>query len=59
MFKRIKFFYYIATSMCGSLGCQHKCQASPTGGTCYCPEGRILANDSRTCIGKLFDLYKL
>lgn len=38
--------------MCGSLGCQHKCQASPTGGTCYCPEGRILANDSRTCVDR-------
>lgn len=45
--------------MCGSLGCQHKCQASPTGGTCYCPEGRILANDSRMCIGKLSNYKNL
>ncbi|XP_014481783.1 PREDICTED: low-density lipoprotein receptor-related protein 2 [Dinoponera quadriceps] len=41
-----------STSMCSLLGCQHKCQASPTGGTCYCPEGRILSNDSRTCIDR-------
>ncbi|XP_070148921.1 low-density lipoprotein receptor-related protein 2 [Polyergus mexicanus] len=41
-----------STSMCGSLGCQHKCQASLNGGACYCPEGRILANDSRMCIDR-------
>ncbi|XP_043484789.1 low-density lipoprotein receptor-related protein 2 [Leptopilina heterotoma] len=41
-----------STILCNSLGCQHKCQASPAGGVCSCPEGRILANDSRSCIDR-------
>lgn len=48
-------FYFSATILCNSLGCQHKCQASPAGGVCSCPEGRILANDSRSCIGKIIN----
>nr|CAD7197742.1 unnamed protein product [Timema douglasi] len=39
-----------STSSCSSLGCEYKCQASLTGGACYCPEGRKVANDSRSCI---------
>ncbi|XP_046609747.1 low-density lipoprotein receptor-related protein 2 isoform X1 [Neodiprion virginianus] len=41
-----------STSLCGSLGCQYKCQASPSGGVCFCPEGYVVANDSRTCLDK-------
>ncbi|XP_043497943.1 low-density lipoprotein receptor-related protein 2 isoform X2 [Polistes fuscatus] len=41
-----------STSMCGSLGCEFNCQPSPTGGVCYCSPGRILANDSRSCIDR-------
>ncbi|KAJ8668102.1 hypothetical protein QAD02_009765, partial [Eretmocerus hayati] len=41
-----------STHMCNTLNCQYQCQASPTGGVCYCPEGRILANDSRSCIDR-------
>ncbi|KAF0767414.1 low-density lipoprotein receptor-related protein 2, partial [Aphis craccivora] len=37
---------------CPALGCEYKCQASPTGGSCYCPEGRKIANDSKTCIDR-------
>ncbi|XP_046995596.1 low-density lipoprotein receptor-related protein 2 [Schistocerca americana] len=39
-----------STNSCPALGCEYKCQASLTGGSCYCPEGRSLANDSRTCV---------
>ncbi|KAL7294867.1 hypothetical protein TKK_0011791 [Trichogramma kaykai] len=41
-----------STHMCSTLGCQFQCQASMTGGVCYCPEGRVLANDSRSCIDR-------
>ncbi|ERL86348.1 hypothetical protein D910_03756 [Dendroctonus ponderosae] len=34
---------------CPLLTCEHKCQASLTGGQCYCPEGKILASDNKTC----------
>lgn len=37
---------------CASLSCQHRCHASPDGGSCACPLGYIVSgNDSRTCIG--------
>ncbi|CAH1397949.1 unnamed protein product [Nezara viridula] len=39
-----------STSNCNTLSCEYKCQASLNGGTCYCPEGKKIANDSRTCI---------
>lgn len=45
-------FDFSATANCPALNCEYKCQASPTGGTCYCPEGRKVSNDTRTCIGK-------
>ncbi|KAF7989294.1 hypothetical protein HCN44_007968 [Aphidius gifuensis] len=41
-----------STTMCSTLGCQYKCQASPIGGVCYCPEGRVLANNSGNCIDR-------
>ncbi|XP_066998103.2 low-density lipoprotein receptor-related protein 2 [Anabrus simplex] len=41
-----------STSSCSALGCEYKCQASLTGGSCYCPEGRKVANDSRSCIDR-------
>ncbi|XP_056632979.1 low-density lipoprotein receptor-related protein 2 isoform X2 [Diorhabda sublineata] len=34
---------------CPILGCEYKCQASLTGGSCYCPEGKKLSPDNRTC----------
>ncbi|XP_049818680.1 low-density lipoprotein receptor-related protein 2 [Aethina tumida] len=34
---------------CPSLGCEYKCQASLTGGVCYCPDGRVLSQDNKTC----------
>ncbi|KAK0162271.1 hypothetical protein PV327_008621 [Microctonus hyperodae] len=41
-----------STSLCASLNCQYKCQASPTGGTCMCPEGRVLVNDTGFCVDR-------
>ncbi|KAL0271000.1 UNVERIFIED_CONTAM: hypothetical protein PYX00_008246 [Menopon gallinae] len=41
-----------STASCPSLGCEYKCQASLTGGSCYCPEGRKISNDSKTCIDR-------
>ncbi|XP_066588132.1 low-density lipoprotein receptor-related protein 2 isoform X2 [Prorops nasuta] len=37
-------------TMCPSLYCTQLCQASPTGGACYCEKGFVLSNDSRTCV---------
>ncbi|XP_023355035.1 low-density lipoprotein receptor-related protein 2 isoform X2 [Sarcophilus harrisii] len=38
-------------SQCATLSCQHRCHSSPTGGTCYCPQGYVInSNDSRTCV---------
>lgn len=46
------FWFVTAKSSCSTLGCEYKCQASLTNGTCYCPDGRKLAPDNRTCIDK-------
>ncbi|KAL7385074.1 hypothetical protein ABVT39_014795 [Epinephelus coioides] len=36
---------------CASLSCEHRCHASPDGGTCSCPSGYIVSsNNSRSCI---------
>nr|XP_046260892.1 low-density lipoprotein receptor-related protein 2a isoform X2 [Scatophagus argus] len=36
---------------CASLSCEHRCNASPDGGTCSCPSGFIVSNNnSRSCI---------
>lgn len=43
---------FSAKASCPSLSCEYKCQASLTGGACYCPEGRALAPDNRTCIDR-------
>lgn len=43
------FFFFIAKLSCPSLGCEYKCQASLTGGSCYCPDGKKLAPDNKTC----------
>ena len=40
-----------ATTLCSSLGCEYDCRSSLEGGVCVCPEGKKVANDSRTCIG--------
>ncbi|XP_069081387.1 low-density lipoprotein receptor-related protein 2 [Pleurodeles waltl] len=38
-------------ALCAALSCQHRCHASPTGGSCYCPSGYVInPNDNRTCI---------
>ncbi|XP_066250185.1 low-density lipoprotein receptor-related protein 2 [Euwallacea similis] len=34
---------------CPLLKCEYKCQASLTGGQCYCPDGKVLASDNKTC----------
>uniref|UniRef100_A0A8C4INS7 Low density lipoprotein receptor-related protein 2a n=1 Tax=Dicentrarchus labrax TaxID=13489 RepID=A0A8C4INS7_DICLA len=37
--------------LCASLSCEHRCHASPDGGTCSCPSGYIVSsNNSRSCI---------
>lgn len=43
---------FLATSSCPSLGCEYKCQASLTGGTCSCPQGRMVSADNRTCVDR-------
>lgn len=43
---------FTAKLSCPSLGCEYKCQASLTGGSCYCPDGRKLASDNRTCVDR-------
>lgn len=43
-------FSSIAITSCPALGCEHKCGPSLTGGVCYCPVGRALANDTRSCV---------
>uniref|UniRef100_W5N103 Low-density lipoprotein receptor-related protein 2 n=1 Tax=Lepisosteus oculatus TaxID=7918 RepID=W5N103_LEPOC len=35
---------------CSLLSCEFRCHPSPQGGACYCPDGFIVANDSRTCV---------
>ncbi|GAA6094293.1 low-density lipoprotein receptor-related protein 2a isoform X2 [Tachysurus ichikawai] len=36
---------------CASLSCEHRCVASPEGGTCACPSGYVVSlNNSRSCI---------
>ncbi|XP_076154846.1 low-density lipoprotein receptor-related protein 2 [Alosa pseudoharengus] len=35
---------------CSALSCEYRCHATPQGGACYCPDGYIVANDSRTCV---------
>lgn len=45
-------FFFSAKLSCPTLGCDYKCQASLTGGSCYCPDGRKLAPDNRTCIDR-------
>uniref|UniRef100_A0A7N8XVY7 Low-density lipoprotein receptor-related protein 2 n=1 Tax=Mastacembelus armatus TaxID=205130 RepID=A0A7N8XVY7_9TELE len=34
---------------CSTLSCEFFCHPSPQGGACYCPDGFIVANDSRSC----------
>lgn len=46
---RVTFFGFSATASCPALNCEHKCGPSLTGGTCYCPPGRALAADNRSC----------
>ncbi|TNN03863.1 hypothetical protein fugu_000892 [Takifugu bimaculatus] len=35
---------------CSALSCEYLCHSSPQGGVCYCPDGFIVANDSRSCV---------
>lgn len=46
-----KLLSFTATTLCSSLLCEHECRSSLEGGVCVCPEGKKVANDSRTCIG--------
>lgn len=45
---------------CASLSCEHRCHASPEGGTCSCPPGYIVNNNnSRSCIGEYWYIHSL
>ena len=46
-------FFISAKTLCGSLGCEHECKSSLEGGVCTCPQGKKLANDTKTCIGEI------
>ncbi|XP_057682782.1 low-density lipoprotein receptor-related protein 2 [Corythoichthys intestinalis] len=35
---------------CSALSCEYLCHVSPQGGACYCPDGFIVGNDSRSCV---------
>ena len=48
-----KSLFIAAKTLCGSLGCEHECKSSLEGGVCTCPQGKKLANDTKTCIGKI------
>ncbi|XP_030630936.1 low-density lipoprotein receptor-related protein 2 [Chanos chanos] len=37
-------------NQCSALSCEYRCHATPQGGACYCPDGFIVANDSRSCV---------
>lgn len=41
-----------STAECPLLNCQYKCQASLSGGTCYCSDGKKLSSDNRTCVDR-------
>ncbi|CAL4166564.1 unnamed protein product, partial [Meganyctiphanes norvegica] len=41
-----------SAQVCPSLGCEYACRASLDGGECYCPPGKQVSNDTRTCIDK-------
>ncbi len=34
------------------MNCEHDCKKSLEGGVCTCPEGKKVANDTRTCVGE-------
>uniref|UniRef100_A0A3Q3MKS2 Low-density lipoprotein receptor-related protein 2 n=1 Tax=Mastacembelus armatus TaxID=205130 RepID=A0A3Q3MKS2_9TELE len=40
---------------CSTLSCEFFCHPSPQGGACYCPDGFIVANDSRSCTGEYYN----
>jgi hypothetical protein len=45
---------------CASLSCEHRCHASPEGGTCSCPSGYIVNNNNiRSCIGEYWSIHSL
>uniref|UniRef100_A0A3P8ZIX3 EGF-like domain-containing protein n=1 Tax=Esox lucius TaxID=8010 RepID=A0A3P8ZIX3_ESOLU len=35
---------------CSALSCVYMCHLTPQGGACFCPDGFIVANDSRSCV---------
>uniref|UniRef100_A0AAY5KVE9 EGF-like domain-containing protein n=1 Tax=Esox lucius TaxID=8010 RepID=A0AAY5KVE9_ESOLU len=37
-------------SGCSALSCVYMCHLTPQGGACFCPDGFIVANDSRSCV---------
>lgn len=39
-----------STNNCPALNCEYKCQASLNGGQCYCPSGKKIDEDSRSCV---------
>jgi hypothetical protein len=47
----INCFVCAANNLCAVLDCEYVCRSSLEGGACACPDGKKLANNSRTCIG--------
>uniref|UniRef100_A0A3Q3BE47 Low-density lipoprotein receptor-related protein 2-like n=1 Tax=Kryptolebias marmoratus TaxID=37003 RepID=A0A3Q3BE47_KRYMA len=44
-------------NQCSALSCEFHCHPSPQGGACYCPDGFIVANDSRSCVYNDCDIW--
>lgn len=60
LFFKKAYFYFVcftATSNCPTLECEYKCQASLNGGACYCPEGKKIDTNNKSCIGKCIFCY--
>ena len=51
---KITSFFVSEVNRCSGFGCvSGNCVNLPTGPLCYCDEGFVLLNDSKTCAGKL------
>ena len=45
---------YVGTSQCDLLGCSNSCTILPNHDPiCFCPNGSVIGNDSKTCKGKI------
>uniref|UniRef100_A0A6Q2Z9A5 Low-density lipoprotein receptor-related protein 2 n=1 Tax=Esox lucius TaxID=8010 RepID=A0A6Q2Z9A5_ESOLU len=41
---------HVCLDRCSALSCVYMCHLTPQGGACFCPDGFIVANDSRSCV---------